>query len=181
MASFWHNPINGDIAVYDLTSHSSTQKHLKLNERVWREGHYLPSGEIECRLCDCDRIEPHEANERLRNRFPTFKEFLQWALTQNISGTLDLRGCDLTDITLPSTVGDTLYLSGCDLTGITLPSTVGGWIDLRGCDLTGVTLPSTVSGSLCLRGDEPGRGEIMKQYKKKGCWYGSEVYTSGCK
>jgi len=101
MASFWHNPINGDIAVYDLTSHSDTQEHLKLNEKVWREGHYLPSGEIECRLCDCDRIEQDEANERLRNQFPTFKDFIAWAFTQSIGGSLYLSGCDLKGITLP--------------------------------------------------------------------------------
>jgi uncharacterized protein YjbI with pentapeptide repeats len=152
MASFWHNPINGDIAVYDLTSHSGTQEYLKLNEKLWREGHYLPSGEIECRVCDGDREEQEECNERLRNRFPTFKDFLLWALTQNISGSLDLRGCDLKGITLPQSIGGWLYLRGCDLKGITLPQSIGGWLDLRGCDLKGITLPQSIGGSLDLRG-----------------------------
>ena len=41
-------------------------------------------------------------------------------------GSLDLRGCDLTGITLPTTVGGSLYLSGCDLAGITLPTSISG-------------------------------------------------------
>ena len=112
MASFWHNPINGDISVYALCGHSETQQHLKLNEKVWREGHYTPSGEIECRVIDEDRTTMAECNERLRIKFPTFKSFLSWALAQSIGGSL--------------------YLSGCDLKGITLPQSIGGYLDLRG-------------------------------------------------
>ena len=65
---------------------------------------------------------------------------------------LDLRGCDLKGVTLPTTVGGWLDLRGCDLKGVTLPATVGGWLDLRGCDLKGVTLPATVGGSIYLSG-----------------------------
>jgi hypothetical protein len=146
MASFWHNPINGDVAVYDLCGHSETKEHLKLNENLWREGHYLPSGEIECRVTDVDRITMADCNERLRNRFPTFKEFLSWALTQSVSGSL--------------------YLNGCDLKGITLPQSVGGSLDLRGCDLKGITLPQSVGGYLDLSGDEHGYAEAMEQYNE---------------
>lgn len=42
--------------------------------------------------------------------------------------------------------GGSLDLSGCDLKGVTLPSTVSGSLDLSGCDLTGVTLPNIVYG-----------------------------------
>ena len=46
--------------------------------------------------------------------------------------------------------GGWLDLSGCDLSGITLPTSVGGSLDLRGCDLSGITLPTSVGGSLDL-------------------------------
>jgi hypothetical protein len=70
----------------------------------------------------------------------------------HVTGSLDLRGCDLKGITLPTSVGGSLDLSGCDLKGITLPTSVGGWLDLRGCDLKGITLPTSVTRSIYLRG-----------------------------
>ena len=70
----------------------------------------------------------------------------------NVSGSLDLRGCDLKGVTLPTTISGWLDLSGCDLKGVTLPTTISGWLYLRGCDLKGVTLPTTISGWLDLRG-----------------------------
>jgi hypothetical protein len=73
-------------------------------------------------------------------------------LPTSIGGSLDLRGCDLTGITLPTSIGGSLDLGGCDLTGITLPTSIGGWLDLGGCDLTGITLPTSIGGSLYLRG-----------------------------
>ena len=69
-----------------------------------------------------------------------------------VTGWLDLRGCDLSGVTLPTTIGGWLDLSGCDLSGVTLPTTIGGWLYLRGCDLSGVTLPTTIGGSLDLSG-----------------------------
>ena len=72
----------------------------------------------------------------------------------HVTGSLDLRGCDLSGVTLPTSVGGSLYLSGCDLSGVTLPTSVGGSLYLRGCDLSGVTLPTSVGGSLDLRGCE---------------------------
>ena len=51
----------------------------------------------------------------------------------HVTGSLDLRGCDLSGVTLPASVGGSLYLNGCDLSGVTLPASVGGWLDLRGC------------------------------------------------
>jgi uncharacterized protein YjbI with pentapeptide repeats len=151
-ASFWHNPINGDVVVYDLCSHSATREKLNINENLWREGHYLPNGEIECRLIDKDRITTDEANERMRSKFPTFKSFLGWALKESIGGSLDVSGCDLTGITLPTSIGGSLDVSGCDLTGITLPTSIGGSLYVRGCDLTGITLPTSIGGSLYVRG-----------------------------
>lgn len=95
LVSFLHRPDNGDIAVYDLTSHSETQKKLNLQEPLWCEGHYLPSGEIECRVTDKNRKTKEECEERLRNRFPTFSDFFVWAISQDeiiSSDGFDLRG-----------------------------------------------------------------------------------------
>ena len=73
-------------------------------------------------------------------------------LPTSVGGSLDLSGCDLKGITLPTSVGGYLDLRGCDLKGITFPTSVGGYLDLRGCDLKGITLPTSVGGSLYLRG-----------------------------
>jgi hypothetical protein len=143
LASFFHNPMTGDLAVYDITSHSETEKKLNLNLKIWREGHYLPNGEVECRVTDDDRITQKECDERLKQQYPTFVKFFNWCIGNGAiaSEGLDLNGCDLTGITLPETIGGGLYLIGCDLTGITLPETIGGSLNLRGCDLTNITIP----------------------------------------
>ena len=73
-------------------------------------------------------------------------------LPTSVGGSLYLSGCDLSGVTLPTSVGGSLDLSGCDLSGVTLPTSVGRWLDLSGCDLSGVTLPTSVGGSLYLRG-----------------------------
>ena len=70
----------------------------------------------------------------------------------HVTGSLNLRGCDLSGVTLPTSVGGWLDLSGCDLSGVTLPTSVTGSLDLIGCDLSGVTLPTSVGGSLDLSG-----------------------------
>jgi uncharacterized protein YjbI with pentapeptide repeats len=174
LASFFHNPINGDIEIYDLTSHSKTKDHLNLNEKIWREGHYLPDGTIECRTVDSDRTSSEKCNDRMKNRFPKFVDFFNWSVKKDcvfseslylrgcdlkgitlpttISGYLDLSGCDLKGITLPTSIGGSLHLRGCDLKGITLPTSIGCYLDLSGCDLKGITLPTSICGSLDLRG-----------------------------
>src|SRR3989304_1230697 len=90
--SFFHRPDNGDIAVYDLTSHSKTQEELKLNN-LWREGHYKPDGSIECRVVEGDKTTQIECNERLKNSYPTFQDFLVYVLNKlpdNYTGSLYL-------------------------------------------------------------------------------------------
>ena len=99
--SFLHRPDNGDIAVWDLTSHSNTQEKLELYEPLWCEGHYTPDGDIECRVTDKNRTTQEECAERLRNRFPTFYDFLDWVLMKEIGGGLDLSGCDLSKVKIP--------------------------------------------------------------------------------
>ena len=78
LIALFHNPINGDIKVYDLQSHANTEKHLELNRAIWNEGHYLPDGEIELRLKDTDRITKQECEERFKQQFPTFISFFNW-------------------------------------------------------------------------------------------------------
>ena len=88
----------------------------------------------------------------------------------HVTGWLDLRGCDLSGVTLPQSIGGWLYLSGCDLSGVTLPQGITGSLYLRGCDLSGVTLPQSIGGTLYLRGarnPDPSQwwaecGEVMR-------------------
>jgi len=88
-------------------------------------------------------------------------------------GWLDLSGCDLAGITLPTSIGGSLDLTGCDLAGITLPTSIGGWLDLRGCDLAGITLPTSVGGSLDLRGCDLAGITLLTSV-------GGSLYLRGC-
>ena len=75
-----------DLAVSNLLSHSKTFEALKLSEQQgWREAHYLPSGETECRTIDGDSVSPETADGVLREQFPTFPGFLSWALSHGAS------------------------------------------------------------------------------------------------
>ena len=113
--SFHHNPLNGDIAVSDLNSHSNTEEKLKLNLNVWREGHYLPDGTIDLRF-DNDRVDKVEYELAFRNRFPRFVDFFTWALRETnqldkFDGELHLDGLTTAKgLVLPKTVGE-LYLN----------------------------------------------------------------------
>ena len=103
------------MAVYDLNSHADTEKQLKLNLNIWREGHYLPTGEFELRFNDGERVDISECKDRFKNRFPSFISFLNWTFKQNIDfgGCLDLNGLtSAKDLVLPKTTGGSLYLSG---------------------------------------------------------------------
>ena len=117
LASFWHNPSTGDIAVSILDQHDETAKALKLNEKVWREGHYLPRGEIECRVAPEDHITQEECNARLKSRFPTFVYFLSWALEEickngKYDGSLYLSSLtSAAGLKLPREISGYLYLS----------------------------------------------------------------------
>ncbi|OFY83656.1 MAG: hypothetical protein A3F72_15375 [Bacteroidetes bacterium RIFCSPLOWO2_12_FULL_35_15] len=64
------------------------------------------------------------------------------------------------DVSLVTECNNDVDLRGCDLKGITLPSSIGGYLDLRGCDLKGITLP----GNFKLSGDL--YGATLKQLKE---------------
>ena len=75
-----------EFAVSNLLSHSKTFEALNLSEQQgWREAHYLPSGETECRTIDGDSVSPETADGVLREQFPTFPGFLSWALSHGAS------------------------------------------------------------------------------------------------
>ena len=189
--SFFHKPdADGkpEIAVWDLNSHGETEEHLKLNTKLWQEAHYEPNGNLELRYNDNFKLDKKEYEEIFKNRFVNFSYFLNhclkhWnnsgyldlrgcdlkgiTLPTTIGGYLDLRGCDLKGITLPTTIDGSLYLSGCDLKGITLPTTIGGFLYLSGCDLKGITLPTTIGGYLDLSGCDLKGLTIPKRFKNK--------------
>ena len=156
--SFFHKPdADGkpEIKVWDLGSHGKTEQYLNLNKNIWGEGHYTPSGSIELRHLDSFRGDKTEYETVFRNRLPAWQSFLSWAIEQGAvvcSDNIDLSGCDLKGVTLPSKIGGSLDLRGCDLKGVKLPEKIGGSLDLGGCDLNGVTLPEKIGGSLDLRG-----------------------------
>jgi hypothetical protein len=157
-ASFKHNPSTGEIRVADLNSHGETEKKLNLDPKIWQDGHYLPTGEIELRLIEDDRVDPVEYKTAFLNRFPTFIVFLNWALIKisidgkysgyldlsgltsakdlvlpkSVGGYLDLRGLtSAKDLVLPKSVGGSLYLSGLtSAKDLVLPKSVGGYLDL---------------------------------------------------
>ena len=64
-------------------------------------------------IIDGDKIKVKAARRLLVGKLPNGLTF---------KSSLDLSGCDLKGITLPTSVGGSLYLSGCDLKGITLPT-----------------------------------------------------------
>ena len=142
--SFWHQPSTGDIAIWDLTSHSDTKDYLKL-DKTWREAHYTPNGELELRFEPKDH-KPEDYEGNFRERFLSFKDFLVHCLARltdskgHFSGPLYVRGCDLKGVNLPESIGGSLDVSGCDLKGVKLPESIGDWLDVRGCDLKGIDL-----------------------------------------
>ena len=135
--SFWHNPNTGDIKVSDLTSHSETAEALGLADKVWREGHYLPNGTVECRVLDTDRKTSKECEARLLSKWPTFIEFWEMCIEKGgvVNRSLDLGGCTgLKSLPKNLTVKGSLGLRGC--TGLKfLPENlkVNGYLDLSGC------------------------------------------------
>ena len=149
--SFFHNPNTGAIKVWDLSGHSETEEHLKLDGKYWREGHYLPDEKVECRVLETDKYDQKFCNERLKAEFPTFVSFLNYCLKQlkyKVGGYLDLSHTKITSLpdnlkvtgnldlshtkikSLPDNlnVGFDLYLSNTKITSLPANLTVGGKI-----------------------------------------------------
>ena len=138
-ASFFHNPLTGEIAVKDLDSHGNTEKKLNLDPKTWREGHYTPKEEITLRFTSEDRVDKTEYETAFKNRFPSFVSFFNWAIkeigcSEKYGGSLNLNGLtSAKDLVLPKTIGGSLDLSGLtSAKDLVLPKTIGGSLDLRG-------------------------------------------------
>ena len=105
--SFHYHKTTHEVRVYDLASHGETEKHFKLDPAgPFKEGHYLPNGTLLCRA-DGDGKRDVEAETAIRARWPAFGIFFQWCLLETgqekvFKGSLDVRGCDLKGIKLPS-------------------------------------------------------------------------------
>ena len=157
-ASGFFKPDTMEVKIADLNSHSETARILGLIDdetpNAWREFHYVPTGEIQCRTLPQDQHSRRECEDAVRARWPRFVEFLNWCFGEDsyIGGWLYLSGCDLKGVKLPESIGGSLDLSGCDLKGVKLPESIGGSLDLRGCDLKGVNLPESIGGWLDLSG-----------------------------
>ena len=166
--SFHHNPYTGKIAVYDLESHSNTEEKLKLDKTKWREGHYLPTGGIECRVVDIDPCTQREANARLKTKFPTFIKFFNYCLrktnqSKTYGKSLDLRGLTSAEgLVLPKKIVRSLYLNGLtSAEGLVLPKEIGRSLYLNGLtSAKGLVLPKEIGGWIYL-------GGLNKEEKEK--------------
>jgi len=83
--SFFINARTSEVKVWDLSSHENTAKHHGIRDadrpsESWREGHYLPDGTIECRPMATDPYKKQEYEASVCAKWPTFIQFLNWAL-----------------------------------------------------------------------------------------------------
>ena len=111
-ASFFFRCEPWAVRVADLNSHGNTQEGLGLRDTPrpdgWREGHWLPAGELVCRVLEGDSLTAAEARNAMLAQWPTFVAFLMWAVGQPeyVPNSLDLHGCDLKGVTLPKNLRD---------------------------------------------------------------------------
>jgi len=116
MASGFINPRTLEVKVKHLDSHSDTADALGLKDTCkpndWREMHYTPEGEIECRVLPVDSHTSEECVSAVRAKWPTFVSFFNWAVANGgISTTLDLSSLTSADgLVIPDGV-KWLYLS----------------------------------------------------------------------
>ena len=101
-----------------LDSHHAIPGDDGTRPNGWREGHYLPTGQIDCRTLDVDRMTGDECRESILARWPLFVDFLRWATKEtgqekHWDGSLYLGGLTSAEgLTLPESVGGFLYLGG---------------------------------------------------------------------
>ena len=95
-ASFIFKPDTMEVRIADLNHHAQTYERLGLKDGPepdgWREGHYMPSGEIQCRVIDGDSVTATHAVEIVRAQWSTFPKFFEWAVSElgGVVGDLDL-------------------------------------------------------------------------------------------
>jgi len=169
--SFFHNVNNGDIRVFNIESHWITEKYFNMTgDKNWCEGHYFPDGQLDLRAED--KKTQIKCEDRFKNRFKNFASFFNWCMEKlckdgRYEGNIDLNGCDLQGVKLPTEISENLDVSRCDLRGVELPKKIGGWLDVSGSDLRGVKLPTKIKCSL-IANDCDLRG--VKLPRKIGGW-----------
>jgi hypothetical protein len=105
--SFVFRPDTMEVFFKNLEHHGETENALpKQARKLFREGHYLQTGEVECRVQEEDRKSPAECRDEILARWPRFVDCLLYALKSTgqervIGGSLDVRGCDLKGVKLP--------------------------------------------------------------------------------
>ena len=111
-----------EILVHTICSHSETRSALNLSDKdpniievEWCDGNALPS----IRFSNQDADEQQLVEDWYAKRFSNRMDMVRYCVNGIKGGSLDLRGCDLNGITLPTSVGGSLDLRGCDLNGIT--------------------------------------------------------------
>ena len=117
MASGFINPKTLEVKVAVLDSHSGTAEKLGLKDtdkpNGWREMHYTPDGEVECRVLPQDSSTAGECRAMVLATWPTFADFFNWAVGQGAGGegtTLDLGSLTSAEgLTIPEGV-EWLYL-----------------------------------------------------------------------
>lgn len=98
LISYFTNPASEQVRVLKLDDHSGTAKELGLRDTEkpngWREGHYLPDGEVECRTLDVDKRTSSELVASVKARWPRFVDFLSWCLENGaeVPEAMDLNG-----------------------------------------------------------------------------------------
>ena len=105
------------VQIAHLNSHSNTQDKLHLMDLEapdgWREGHYLPDGEIAARTLPIDPKTPEQAAEQIKAKWLTFWDFLTWAMGQEsyVPGNLDLSSLTSLPANAKLTAGGYVYLA----------------------------------------------------------------------
>lgn len=89
-ASAFINPATFDVRVHDVLSHENTAIELGLEDgpkpNGWREMHYRPDGEIECRCLEVDKHTSDVCVDVVRQKWPTFSDFIEWAARNGAVG-----------------------------------------------------------------------------------------------
>lgn len=124
-ASGFFKPDTMEIRLWDLNSYDKTAEHFGIVDSPqpndWREFHYTPTGEIECRVLDVDAHTKQECESAMWAKWPDFGAFLL-ALPQKLTETLNLIDVKLpAGLVIPASV-TTLYLGWAKVpAGLVIP------------------------------------------------------------
>ena len=132
----------------DSTGHSALEQILgvKGEHKEGREG--LPEGfASDIRASKCNRmarVEPRHALKFVPDLLPPGLQLFG----VKVEGDLDLRGCDLKGITLPTSVGGGLDLEGAKNVKLPVGLTIGGHLDLTSSDVESLPHGFKIKGAI---------------------------------